>query len=351
MNAGFKGVWIPSELWMKDDLTLMEKVFLVEIVSLDKVKGCYASNAHFSEFFSLSKTRCSAIIRKLRDKGYIFINYFYESGKKLIERRIIKVNRKNIDKRNTKSANVDKCKDAKRIKGIEGIERKEVEVIEELEDVGKLEKSEDIIGEIVDKKSMAEENLYNNCKNEQDHGKKDYKGDDVNKENRSCEEYKQNNAKIENQNDKEYKNIKKNEHKSIYLEIITYLNETCKTNYRHTSKKTQRSINARVREGYSIDDFKIVIDKKSAEWSNSCMKKYLRPETLFGTKFERYLNEDMEEKKNYFNNTNWRGGQAYGKQFENARDSRANEEVKEGARFSNTELTAEDLEWAAREMF
>ncbi|MBB6713933.1 hypothetical protein [Clostridium gasigenes] len=58
MKKEFKGIWIPSELWINKDLSVMEKIFLVEITSLDREKGCYASNGYFSEFFSLSKTRC-----------------------------------------------------------------------------------------------------------------------------------------------------------------------------------------------------------------------------------------------------------------------------------------------------
>jgi len=77
-----------------------------------------------------------------------------------------------------------------------------------------------------------------------------------------------------------------------YQAIIDYLNEKAGTSYRHTSKKTQQLIRARWNEGFRLDDFKIVIDKKVAEWFNDPkMNKYLRPETLFGTKFESYLNQ------------------------------------------------------------
>lgn len=89
---------------------------------------------------------------------------------------------------------------------------------------------------------------------------------------------------------KQEKEIK--EIKNIYIPVLEYLNEQTKTNFRATSKKTQSLINARVREGFTIDDFKKVIDVKVQQWLNDeKMKKYLRPETLFGTKFESYLNE------------------------------------------------------------
>lgn len=75
-------------------------------------------------------------------------------------------------------------------------------------------------------------------------------------------------------------------------EVVQYLNQVCGTHYRASSKKTQRLIHARQQEGFTLDDFKIVIDKKAEEWGpNPDMCKYLRPETLFGTKFESYLNQ------------------------------------------------------------
>lgn len=76
----------------------------------------------------------------------------------------------------------------------------------------------------------------------------------------------------------------------IYQSIISYLNEKAGTNYRASSKKTQSSIHARLADGFTIDDFKTVIDKKCAEWIGTEFEKFLRPETLFGTKFEGYLN-------------------------------------------------------------
>lgn len=78
---------------------------------------------------------------------------------------------------------------------------------------------------------------------------------------------------------------------NAYRAIIDHLNEKTGTSYKASSKKTQSLIRARLQEGFTIDDFKIVIDKKSAEWMGDAkMEKYLRPETLFGTKFENYLN-------------------------------------------------------------
>lgn len=79
--------------------------------------------------------------------------------------------------------------------------------------------------------------------------------------------------------------------KEIYTNIVSFLNENAGTAYRSTSRKTQSLINARLNEGFTLDDFKQVILNMCAEWKNDKkMQNYLRPETLFGTKFEGYLN-------------------------------------------------------------
>lgn len=77
-----------------------------------------------------------------------------------------------------------------------------------------------------------------------------------------------------------------------YKEIIDYLNLKAKKKYKHTSQKTQTLIKARFKEKFTLEDFKTVIDTKTAQWLiDPKMSVYLRPETLFGTKFEGYLNE------------------------------------------------------------
>ncbi|CDQ22613.1 phage replisome organizer N-terminal domain-containing protein [Halobacillus karajensis] len=87
---------------------------------------------------------------------------------------------------------------------------------------------------------------------------------------------------------------KEKKEKIPYVEIVTYLNDVAGTKYRSSTKKTQSLIKARYNEGFTIDDFKKVIDVKWDEWKNDQkMKKFIRPETLFSPKFEGYLNQDM----------------------------------------------------------
>lgn len=95
----------------------------------------------------------------------------------------------------------------------------------------------------------------------------------------------------------EDKDKEKDIDKEIYINIVDYLNQKAGTKYKHSSKKTQTCIHARLAEGFTVDDFKTVIDKKCADWlGDQKMEQYLRPETLFGTKFEGYLNAKTTKK-------------------------------------------------------
>lgn len=80
--------------------------------------------------------------------------------------------------------------------------------------------------------------------------------------------------------------------------IIDHLNEKAGTRFRASTPKTQAHIRARWHEGYRLDDFIRVIDVKCDEWlDDTKMRKYLCPDTLFGTKFEKYLNQPMPTKE------------------------------------------------------
>ena len=85
---------------------------------------------------------------------------------------------------------------------------------------------------------------------------------------------------------------KQKSQKIPYEQIVDYLNQKTDFHYRATSEKTRKNIKARFKEGFTEDDFKYVIDKKCDEWlDDKRMFQYLRPSTLFGTKFEFYLNQ------------------------------------------------------------
>ncbi|KXA52075.1 hypothetical protein HMPREF1880_00419 [Streptococcus agalactiae] len=89
-----------------------------------------------------------------------------------------------------------------------------------------------------------------------------------------------------------YPTVSDNEEEDIpYKEIISYLNEKANRNYRPNIQKNKTLIKARWSEGFRLDDFKHVIDTTVKDWSGTKYEKYLRPETLFGSKFEGYLNQ------------------------------------------------------------
>lgn len=81
---------------------------------------------------------------------------------------------------------------------------------------------------------------------------------------------------------------------AVIKEIIDYLNEKAGTKFRYNSKQTQKHINARIKEGYTLEDFKHVVDVKVYKWKKDPeMSAYIRPQTLFGTKMENYVNEKI----------------------------------------------------------
>lgn len=90
---------------------------------------------------------------------------------------------------------------------------------------------------------------------------------------------------------KESKRNSNNIYASETLKIVAYLNAQVGCNYLPTTDYIKRLIHARLRETFTVDDFKKVIDKKTAEWKGTEMEMYLRPQTLFSNKFESYLNQ------------------------------------------------------------
>lgn len=111
-------------------------------------------------------------------------------------------------------------------------------------------------------------------------------------------------ATSERQQYKNIKNIKeiKEGKKDIYTssidDILSYLNERTGKHFTGRSAAHKKHIIARLKEGYTVEEFKQVIDNKVAAWGHvEKMAVYLRPETLFGTKFEAYLNDVETERQ------------------------------------------------------
>lgn len=214
----FKGIWIPKEIWLTNELSLQEKVILVEIESLeDEEKGCFASNNYFAKFFNLTPSRVSQIINLLVQKQYLNVEYIKDG--KQIKERIIKIKRPPYPQVFNKLN--------RGIKYIKG---------------GYLENCED------------NNILSNNI-------------------------------------------IKNNISNDILKEIVDYLNNKTEKSFKYNSKETKKLINARFNDGFTIDNFKKVIDNKTNDWLNTEMDKFLRPSTLFGNKFENYLNQKVIKRK------------------------------------------------------
>ena len=89
MKEKSKGIWIPKEIWEREDLTVMERLFYSEITSLDNKDGCFAGNQYFATLFSISKTRVSVIINSLVSKKYLTSIIIYKEGTKQILKRVL----------------------------------------------------------------------------------------------------------------------------------------------------------------------------------------------------------------------------------------------------------------------
>lgn len=83
-------------------------------------------------------------------------------------------------------------------------------------------------------------------------------------------------------------------------QIISYLNRKLNSRYRTNNPSTTRLIKSKLKNGFTVSDFISVIDTKYLDWYNDAeFSKYLRPNTLFGNKFETYLNQKIVSKQEY----------------------------------------------------
>lgn len=242
-NRDFKGVWIPKEIWLNENLTMLEKVILTEIDSLDNEEHCVAGNDYLAQFCQCSIPKVTQAIKKLTDLGYIEVVSFDGRHRRLRSCIIKNMSLKNYDS-----------------------------------------ESGEVLGSII--KSIRQPNK----KYEAESGKVLAINIDNNLDNNLVIN---NNAETSSANQSSSETKYTNEIK----QIIDYLNLKADTKYRASSDNTKKHITARLNQEYTVDDFKHVIDVKCAEWLNTEMEKFLRPETLFGSKFENYLNQKITEPK------------------------------------------------------
>jgi len=92
--------------------------------------------------------------------------------------------------------------------------------------------------------------------------------------------------------EKEIKENKIKEENILCSEIISDLNEICKTNYKAETPKTKSLINTLLKQGFNLEDFKKVHRNMYDAWYLDLkMREFLRPITLYSNKFESYLNK------------------------------------------------------------
>lgn len=108
-------------------------------------------------------------------------------------------------------------------------------------------------------------------------------------------EHRKNRKDKEEDKDKD-KDKDKDTRNEYIARVFEMLNQRTGKHFRATGQ-SRAHVNARFSEGYTLEDFEAVIDKKCAEWLGGDMEKYLRPETLFGSKFDGYLNEPVKRRK------------------------------------------------------
>lgn len=208
-ERGFKGIWIPAEVWLDERLNPLEKVILMEIDSLDcGDKGCYASNEYIAGFCQCSESKVAHAVTRLVELGYVSRKSF-DGRQRILQSRLAKFARQNSKV----------CK--------------------------------------ADVQNLQESNIDSNID-------------------------------ISSSIKKEYKESP--QERDFAVAVVDYLNEKAGTHYRAGVPKTQALIKARANEGFTEADFRTVIDKKCADWIGTEYEQYLRPQTLFGTKFESYLN-------------------------------------------------------------
>lgn len=235
---------MPAVVRYDDRLKANEKILYSEIVTLASKNGyCYASNKYLAEIYGVSIVSISNWINRLIDLGYV------------------------------KNEN------------------------EFLNDTGYIVKRKlfPVVGPDILNKSLI-------C------DKQNFKNDKENFKRHIKQNFKDNNTSINtiNNNNNIYSRVDgKNE--EIIISVINYLSKKTDKNYKSTTQKTKSLINARIKEGFTLDDFKKVIDTKTAQWKNDdYWNKFLRPGTLFSNNFESYLQENNSKSGNMTNYSNKR---------------------------------------------
>lgn len=244
-QPGYYSILTASVRYDKD-LNANEKILFSEITALSNKYGyCTASNKYFSNLFQADERSIRRWVSNLKQHGYIKINLITKD-KEIIARRIYPMS--GGGDRNVRGYG-QKCP--------EGGDRNV---------------------------------LYNNTSNNNTSNNNILSGKEP--DTTPEPEEKENSEFTKKTSDSKKSKTTSKTEDIPYDRVIKYLNAKAGTNYRATNKATQRLIKARFNEGMTTKDFKKVIDNKCNDWlKDPKMCEYLRPATLFGSKFESYLNQ------------------------------------------------------------
>lgn len=237
-------VQVPVAIIESQELNDIEKLIFGEVYTMYNVTGAvFPTNARLAKRYGKSKDTISRVINSLRDKGFVNVDFTYlESGE--------------VDKRFITPAN-----------NAMGIGKLAEGVTANLQR-GTRKNDED--------NRILNKSINRSVNNQAPKGALSGTPDDA---------------------------PQKEADKIQYKQIIDYLNDKANKRFRVTDKY-KKLIKARVNEGATLDDFKKVIDNMVANWSHDAkMQEYLRPVTLFGNKFDGYLN--MVPKQQAANRPNW----------------------------------------------
>lgn len=246
---------MPAVVRYDDRLKANEKILYSEIVTLASKNGyCYANNRYFANLYKVDKYTVSKWIANLKKYKYIDTDIVYKNDYRTVEeRRIFLILNEEIAS-----------------KGIDEI----VDTIDEKDNT--LSDNIPIPYGLNNQRPMDEITKDNITSINKTSINKTYSWADG-----------------------------KNE--EIIISVINYLNEKTDKNYKSTTQKTKSLINARIKEGFTLDDFKKVIDTKTTQWKNDdYWNKFLRPGTLFSNNFESYLQENNSKSGNMTNYSNKR---------------------------------------------
>lgn len=90
-ERAFKGIWIPAEVWLDQNLTLAEKAIFADIDSYcNRYQECYLGNKHFAKLLGITENRISRLISSLVEKGYVTRKIKYKEDGKTIDKRLLK---------------------------------------------------------------------------------------------------------------------------------------------------------------------------------------------------------------------------------------------------------------------